>query len=279
MDNVTRTIYGAFVQSCQFNGAPYTALPNTTLNQKFNVIPDTHTSAEVVPDLKYFGIGIGGIKMELGADGIYIPTPILFAPDQASLYKPIPFLMRPLNSDVAANVRSKYRMRAIVTYNNIQYVAYYLKMLPDSSSPPQIQLMNVNNGTTNSYPYTPSVDVLNPTPPTVNSQSQNVTVANYLSVSNQLPLSLIAEDIEEIQNSCNIIYGDPNYAVISEIALCTGVDYANTASINGVSTGYTEAIDVQVSSYVQDLFALQFSNTEVDLVLDIGSTEPLLVLS
>lgn len=279
MDNVTRTIYGAFVQACQFNGAPFTALPNTTLNQKFNVLPDQHTSGNIVPDLKYFGIGIGGITMELGVGGTYIPTPIIFAPDQASLYKPIPFLIRPLNQDVAANVRANYRMRAIVTYNNIQYVAYYLKLLPSSTASPQIQLMNVNNGVQNSYPYTPSVDVLNPTPPTVNAQTQNVTVANYLSVSNQLALALTADDIVEIQNACSIIYGDPNYAVISELALCTGVDYAATATINGVSTGYDEAIDVQVSSYIQDMFALQFSNSEIDLVLDIGSTEPLLVLS
>lgn len=278
MDNVTRTIYGSYVQAAQFNGAPYTAIENTTLNQKFNVLPDQHTSGTDVPYLQYYGIGIGGVTMELGSNGVYIPVPILFSPDQASLYKPIPFLMRPLNQDIASNVRDNYRMRAIVTYNNISYVAYYLKLLPSSATPPQIQLMNVNNGVTNSFPYTPSIDVLNPTPPTVTSQNQNITVANYLSVSNQLPLKLLEQDIIEIQNSCNIIYGDPNYAVISEIALCTGIDYAATASINGVQTGYKEAIDVQVSSFIQDLFALQFSNTEVDLLLDIGSVEPLLII-
>ncbi len=278
MDNVTRTIYGSYVQTCQFNGTPYVAIPNTTLNQKFNVLPDQHISGNTLPYLQYYGIGLGGVTMELGTNGIYIPTPVLYKPDQASLYKPIPFLMRPVNEDVASNIRENYRMRAIVTFNNVSYVAYYLKVLPISANPPQIQLINVNNGTTNSYPYSPSADVLNPTPPNITTQNQNVTVANYLSVSNQVPLKLDSNDISEIQNCCNIIYGNPDYAVLSEIALCTGLDYAATASINGVSTGYQEAIDVQVSSFIQDLFALQFSNTEVDLLLDIGSTEPLLVI-
>lgn len=278
MDNVTRTVYGSYVQTCLALGIPFTAMANTTLNQKYGVFQNEHVSSNEVPTIGYLGIGNGGHKIEMGANNIAKPVPILFTPDQASLYNQLPFLMRPVGEDISAIDRAKYRIRALVTFNNTPYVAYYLKTIDKSATAATAEYKHVENGIISAYPYVPDISKLVPVPPVVNNSGQNVTVSDYLSVSARIPFIMNATDIEEFRNVCSIIFGDPNYAMISEIAICTGVDRSVTASINGVATGYTEVIDVQVSTFVQTFYALQYSNTEIDVLLDVGSVEPLLIV-
>lgn len=278
MDNVTRTVYGSYVQTCLALNLPFTAMPNTTLNQKFGVFVDEHASSDSIPTISCIGIGNGGHKIEIGENNIAKPVPILFTPDQASLYNQLPFLMRPVAEDISAVDRAKYRCRALVTFNNIPYVAYYLKVIDKTATIATAEYKHVENGVISAYPYAPDISKLVPVPPVVNNAGQNVTISDYLSVSARIPFVMNTTDIEEYKNVCSIIFGDANYAMISEIAICTSVDRAVTANINGVATGYTEAIDTQVSTFVQTFYALQFSNTEIDVLLDVGSVEPLLIV-
>ena len=75
----------------------------------------------------------------------------------------------------------------------------------------------------------------------------------------------------------NIIYGDENYAIISEIALCSGVDRSVSVQNGSSQLSYTEAIAVQVSDFVSCFHPMSFLNTSFTLGLDIGAVEPLVV--
>ena len=60
------TVYGLGLINAMLSNRPYNVYPNTTLNEKFNVLAKEHvisTSKSLVyPRLKYFGIGIGGVR-------------------------------------------------------------------------------------------------------------------------------------------------------------------------------------------------------------------------
>lgn len=72
------------------------------------------------------------------------------------------------------------------------------------------------------------------------------------------------------------MYNDDRYAIISEIALCSGVDRTVNGVFNGVNSSYVEAIGVQCVSYISSMFMAKFMGGSFSVEMDVGSTEPLL---
>jgi hypothetical protein len=106
-----------------------------------------------------------------------------------------------------------------------------------------------------------------------------VTTGDYIAANAKVPFTMAVTDIEEFMNVCNVIYGDPNYAIISEIALCSGVDRVVTGDFNGASIGYTEAIAMQVCNFIGTFLPMNAINRNMTVMLNVGSVEPLLTLS
>ena len=83
-------------------------------------------------------------------------------------------------------------------------------------------------------------------------------------------------DVAEFSNACKVIYGSEDYAIISEIALCAGVDkIVQGSSLSSGTFNYKEAIGVQVVSFINAFFSMQFNNDGLRTILDVGATEPL----
>ncbi len=286
MENLVRTCYGAALQTAQLLDLPFALLPHSSLNEKLGILDTVVVPETPIPYLQYLAIGNGGHQMVTGPNNIAVPMPVQHSPADAALYNQLPFVLRLPNADLTPAQMANYRLRKIVTYNNTQYVAYYLKTLNLNGTSgglvvnsPTMMYNSVSNGTTTSSAFTPSLANLNPTPPQLTSGSVVSTNGNYISATALVPINLDANDIAEFLNVCNIIYGSTNPAIISELALCSGLDYSTSGTFNGATQTYMDAIAVQIMTFVSTFYAANFTSSGISLEMDIGAVEPLFSLS
>jgi hypothetical protein len=278
MQEFVRSVAGAALQTAQLLGKPVVIKANTTLNQKFDIQATTAIAEDDVVSMKYATIGNGGVRVVTGTNGVAKLKAVQHSPRDAGLYNHLPFVLRLPNDDLDPAQRSKYRLRKYETHGGRTYAAYYLKVLDLTSTVPQLELRSVANGVTTSTPYTPTLADLSPTPPAVD-DTVLVATGNYIAATAKVPFTLSTWEIEEFLNVCNIIYDDEDYAMISEIGICSGVDRAVTGDFNGTSSGYTEAIGVQICTFINTSIPVKFINTSYTMTLDTGSLEPLLELT
>jgi hypothetical protein len=279
MKKIIRTVYSASLQTAQYLKRPLTILEHTTLNEKFNIHANIAMAATDVPAVNYIAIGNGGHTATLGVGGIYKPEPIQHLPRHAALYNQLPFILRTLDNDLTATERSRYRLRRIEEHDGVSYVAYYLRVLDLSATIPQSEYRTVVDGVTYSTPFEPNVGDLNPTPPDLSNTGVNVTTGDYVAVTAKVPFKMDEADTLEYRNVCNIIYGDEAYAMVSEIAVCSGIDRGVPGDFNGVTVGYTDAIAVQVMTFISDFYSFYFGNKGIDMEIDVGAVESLLILT
>jgi hypothetical protein len=278
MQEFVRSVAGAALQTAQLLGKPVVIQANSSLNQKFDIQASTQVSSDDRLAMKYATIGNGGVRVVTGVNGVAVLKAVQHSPRDAALYSHLPFVLRLPNNDLDAAQRSKYRLRRYETHDGQIYAAYYLKVLDLTATVPQLELRSVVNGVTTSTPYVPTLADLNPTPPAVD-DTVLTTTGNYIAATAKVPFTLSTWEIEEFLNVTNIIYGDDGYAMISEIGVCSGVDRAVTGDFNGTTVGYTEAIGVQICTFINTSIPVKFINTAFNMMLDTGSLEPLLELT
>lgn len=277
MDTVTRTVYSAHLQTCKLLDKPFTVLPNSTLNQKFNLFADQVPATNEYPKLAYIGIGNKGMTYELVPGNYLLTTVIPHLPRHASAYNSIPFLIRPIDDDITAQERTQYRMRVQLNIGGQMFVAYYLRVLDLSAVVPSVELRNVNDGIITNVPFTPDLSDLSPEHPLLSNPNLNNPSGDYLVSTAKIRFLMNRSDIENVMDACEIIYGDARYAVINEVTLVTGVDKIQTGVFGGVTSSYTDVIAAQVAAFIAQNHTLTASTSEIDIGLNVGSVEPLLV--
>lgn len=276
MRTITRTIYGARLQSLQYFGLPYTHVNHTTLNEKFDIFPDQRPEPGEMPRNRYFVIGNRGHRNAVGADGFPLTDELQHQPSDGALFSHLPFILRRVSEDLSPSERAKYCLRKAVTFNATNYYAYYGKRLDLAQSEPSMLSNVVDLGNTTTTPFIPSGANLNPTIPNIPPTGAVVTSGDYLSVSTLIDLSLDEADIAELMEVAAIIYGDEKYAIVSEMGVVAGVDKILTGP-GGVN--YNEVVEAQITTHITDYHALKYSNNGLKLTLDVGAVEPLLVVS
>lgn len=277
MDSVTRTVYSAHLQTTKSLRRPFTILPNSTLNQKFNLFPNEVPNLNEYPVLGYIGIGNKGATYDVTTSGYVLTTPQPHLPRHASLYNFIPFVIRDINDDLNSTERLRYRLRIPVTIGGIRYVAYYLRTLNIENVIPSVELRNVNDGIITTNSFTPALSDLSPTPPNLSNIDLNNPNGNYLVSTAKVNFVLNKQDINEILQACDTMFGDPRYAVINEIAIVHGVDKVLQGTFGNTVSNYTDIISAQVAAFLSQYHALTPNTTQVQIELDIGGVEPLLV--
>lgn len=273
---ITRTLYGAELQTNHLLNKPHEAREHTTLNEKFDVQSGVKPSDTQRSGLGYFALGIGGHKNETGADGFPFTSPLNHQATDAACYKHVPFVLRELDNDLGQLERAKYAMRVIETHDGIKYAAYYLKRLDLENVSTQLLHTTVNNGVETTVPFVPNGSNLNPTPPELPSDSKIVTTGDYVSTTATVPIQFTATDVDEYVRAIRIIYGNENYAIISEIALVAGVDKLVTGQIDQGTVDYVEAIAAQITTFITCHYSIGFSNQGFDFEVELGASEPLL---
>lgn len=277
MKTITRTILGSALQTAKFQGLPHVIVPNSTLNEKFDILANDKPASNVYPDTKYFCIGLGGHRTQIGADSIPYISPIQHRASDLALFKHLPFVLRELNNDLTAVQRDKYCLRKLVTHNGRNYVAYYGKRLDQSNTDVDMKRTVNNNGVSTTQPFVPTSANLNPPQPEISPTGVVTTSGDYLSVASVVPIIFNANDVLELLNVARVLYDNEEMAVISEIALCAGVD--KTAQGQGTGNtvfNYKEVIGCQVVSHMTTYYPMSFLNDGFETQIELGATEPLI---
>lgn len=279
MENVTRTCYGAALQTSLLLGIPLVIPANSTLNEKLNIQAGVMFANNELPKMKYMSIGNGGHALTVGANGRPKITSTQHRTTDASLYTPLPFVLRQVNDDLSPLQRANYALRRVEDHDGVPYIAYYLKRLDYTNVTTSMQYTTVLDNVTTSTTFTPNNSNLNPVVPELSSTGVNVTTGDYVSVTAKFPFSLTAADVTEFENVCQIIYGDTGYDVISEMALCSAVDKIVSSDIgnNGLTFNYNEVIAAQVVAFISGGYIMSFANNGLNIDLDIGAVEPLFI--
>lgn len=276
MDNTTRTAYAAKLQTCQLLGIPFTLDPKSTLNEKFSVATSQALSAGQIPTLGYVAIGNGGHRMATAAGGIAVPEPIQHRSTDAELFNHLPFVLRPIGSDLSLSEQTAYAMRVQVTISGVPYYAYYLKRLDLSTVSATLNYNTVANDVTTTTAFVPNSSNLSPNPPALSNSGTNVVSGDYITASALVPWTFTAADVAELVNVSNIMFGTSNLAIVSEIALVTGVDrnIQATSANNGTFT-FKEVIAAQIAAFISTFHSMSFSSNGLNLTFNVGATEPL----
>ena len=280
MEPIVRTIFSSFLQTAQILKTDYVVPEHSTLNEKFNIQSGIYPDTSILPGLRYFAIGNGGHKMTVGANGLAKPDPVQHRATDAALFSHIPFALRELDNDLDSVERAKYGLRRKELYNGQNYIAYYLKRIDLTNVVPEMEYITVNNGVQTVNAYTSTSANLNPTPPDISSNGVNLVTGDYVAASAKVNINFTNSEISELLNAANIVYGDQSYAIISEVALCTGVDkLVQSPAANNTVINFNEVIATQVASFINTFYAVEFTNNGIEIALDIGICEPLLNIS
>lgn len=283
MEKNVPTIMKSLLQSSVLLGLSYPIINFSTINQKLDIQSGVNPASGETPTLKYAMVGIGGISIQTGADNLAYTQTYAHKPTDTGLFKELPFVVRPVVSDIpnsgAYISKQNYRLRKQI--NNFQgepCFAYYGKVVDFGTNLPGLQTRSVDSsGNVSISNFVPSNSNLSPTPTILSSGQSFSTAGNYVSAATKLDFVLNAQDILELLNSSMLLFGSENHAVISELALCSGVDRLIVSNLAGINVTYTEALAVQVMSFLSTNFPSSSFSQGIKYSFDIGNSEPLLV--
>ena len=248
----SRTPVGIYHNLCKQFGIAPVIQPHTTLNEKFNVLPGIVPSD--MGDLKtqYLAIGNGGLSAgdvtsnTNNAQVNVTPiSPIRRKTQANALYSHIPFVLRRVGEDLAPVERARYRMRVLEQHNGEQFVAYYLRAIPDFDQSPQTELISYQDGERSVTAYTPNASTLFPAHPVSTGTQEGLR--SEITVQLRIRFELTEEDVAEVVNAVTTIYGVAGYGMISEIGLVSGADATIEIDVDGnANTPFVEAVGAQL---------------------------------
>lgn len=296
---VVRTIYGSSLQTSRQLGVPYTIPEFTTINEGLDdaqIIPYQPSSATLGMEyansydfandsrdikVQYFCIGFGGHRGVNGpVNGITKIDPIPHKTTDSGLYNILPFVIRPIGDDLSVEERRNLRLRKTMLIDGELYVGYFARKLDVEDTSPELKITSVSNGQETTTLFTPSASNMKPTKPSVGVENDGT----YAHVSGNIQIEFTQTDVLWFREAIELLYGDPGYAIISEIAICSGVDklitqrYPQTGVQTSVSvTGETikEAVGTQPVAFISTFHTTEATSDGVSLGFDLGATEPL----
>ena len=272
----TRTIYGGKLQTQLLLGKTPVLEANTTLNEKLGIQAALKPGASDKFAAKYLAIGIGGHRFITGGDGVPYPVTRRHRASDATCFRHIPYVLRRTNNDLTVDERAKYALRREETHNSLQYYAYYLKRVDLSEVDAAMQYTVVDNGVETTQPFVPTASNLNPVQTDLSNTEVIQSSGNYFSASAIVPIVFTEDDVNELKNVAQVLYGTEEMAIISELAYCTGVDRnVSATNVAGQNFTYAEAIGVQIITHISTFYSVGFTNKGFDFTFELGETEPM----
>jgi len=264
--NSQRTLYNIDLHLSMLYNKPYNIIPNTSLNEKFEILPNEQPEVGTYPNLKYYCIGIGGnVTVDNTSGYVYSEhTPL-----DGALFEHIPFVMKEIDSDLSASEKLKYRFRRLEVHNNKTYACYYLKVIPDFDLRDYFYRIQTNNGvSTLSILDTNIASILNPTPKPRSINYNNIENVDYVAKVAKMEFSLYNNEIEELKNVLYILNKVDRQ--LTEIGICTGIDtiLGDALEAKCVQIAYHNGVNLDLTiSLNRDGAILK--------TIEIGGTEPL----
>ena len=275
--NTVTTIYDENITlSIKYN-IPFSTPPGTTLNDKFG-IPYAVPPSVGYPKLNYLAIGNGGQVVVTGESFI---SGLMHSCTDSALKNQIPFLLLPANADLSLAEMAAYRIRVPMTIGGNAYVAYYLKLLNFAPMTVGFTTFQLSEGVvTNQSPYTPTLATQTPNMIDSSNVALNLASGNQIATTIETAIQLSETEVQNIINACTILYGNPNAAIISELALVAGFDIQSPITVASVSTTYTEVQCAQVTNFISIVFPANANpNSSMNAGVSIGMSQPLNTLT
>jgi hypothetical protein len=295
---ITRSVFGSALQTSRHLGLDHAVVENSSLNEaieKLQLNSTIITDLGLLPTvpvyneqtdtaanhLQYFAIGNGGHRNYTGSGGQPFTAPIPHKATDVTLFKWIPFkLIAPGQPDITGPELAKYRLRRIVTIGGQKYIGYWLKKLDLQGAATAMQRVTVTNGVPTTLPYAPAAGDIPSTPdPNLTQPGVFPNDGSYLTTTAGLEIVFDAAEIQDLRDAVNIMLGNELFAIISEVALCSGVDKETTVrkDIAGgnLASQMMEAVGVQVNTHISAYYPVVYTNDGFDFRMDLGATEPL----
>lgn len=276
MRSIVNTLWATQIQTAAHLKQKLTIPKHTTLNEKFSIQANATLTANEMPSLLCYTIGDGGHKAVTGVNGRPLITPVDHQADHAALYNHLPFVLRSLDNDLTPDERKKYALRKEVEIEGRYYYGYYGRRLNLADVSIVLKRSKKIDGEVVSNVYVPNSSNLSPVPPDMDSTGVVTTSGEYLSSSATVTIKFDQNDVNEFINVARIVYNDDIYAVISEIALCTGVDRVVAGSSTNGQINYNEIVGCQVSAFVPVHYEMVYHSEGFDFKTEIGAVEPML---
>lgn len=275
-NHITRTAIGIMVQAAKLLGRPYTYLKYTTLNEKYNILPEAHFDLTEAPDIKYWAIGRGGHRVHVDDTNTPVFDPVSHETTNTGPFQGVPFVLRQLNDDLLPDDRKNYALRRKETHNGIEYWAYYLKRLPELPVAPDIIHDNTRDGVTVSRMFKYTNDDLHPTPSDLPNDGVVISSADIIRISSKVTLDFNEWDVTEFYKVNKILYGNSARSMLSEILICSGVDKEIMVESGGSQVRFKEAVGVQVITFISAPTIISSANRGFYHEFELGEGEPLL---
>ena len=276
MKNTVRTLWGAALQSSLFLKIPYNVLQFTTLNEKLDIQKRVLPATSETPTELLLVAGVGGHYYENNATGIPKTKYYRHEPSDAALYHQLPFVKRLLTNDLSQEQRLGYAGRKVVVEDGVEKVEYWAKRLNLANVVTKYWKIITTNGVEDTKPYIPDSTNLNPNPKKIPADSQISTSNVKLAVSSIVKIQLTPFDVSEWLSVCNQVLGDPDFGIVSEMALVSGVDKVVQGESSSGTFNFKEVIAQQITSFLDARYDLIGSNQGVEKVLDLGDAELLM---
>ena len=280
MENIRRTLYGAGLQTALVLRIPYDIKPYTTLNEKFASNATESLMVGEMPRMGYVAIGNGGHTATPGVDGITLFAPLQHKATDPANFKHLPFVLRPLDDDLADLERERYGLRCIENHGGVDYAAYYLKRLDMAGVAIAYKKKTVLAGVETISDFVPDAANMSPLPDPILPGNIHTTDGEYVYSTAVIELDVDDFDAAEILNAATVLYGKEDYAFISEIAFVSGVDRVLSAEgAGGATFNMNEVVAAQVFCHTSALQPLMYQRDGFKATYDVGIAEPLLNLS
>ena len=281
MENITRTAYAAMLQTAAFLGVPPPILENSTLNEALDIFRTDRPSATEMPSVNLFVWGNMGHDMSKNADGFTKSIIIPHRTTDGGLFNMLPFVLRETNNDLTAAQRLNYALRKAVTIGGRNYYAYYGRRFDKTNVTPIASYVSVDStGKETITAFIPNSSNLKPTPPAMDSSGVWVNSGDYVTVKARIELQLSDTEVQELREVARIVYGDEDYAIMSEVALVSCVNRTQRVNgYNGSTFNFNEAIAAQIMSHLNVNYNLKYVNRYLNIAVDVGANEPLYRLS
>ena len=218
-------------------GIDLTYRPETTINYKRGILASY--KPEVVPRIRYFGIGIKGFANLTSENNI--SQPYMPSATDCDLYEPIPFRCTP--TPLQGEEAAQYVMRDTTTIDGTTYFRYWLKKIEFESS--TVRLTKVNQETRIEEAFTYDTTSLTPVPVDIMPTDIN-TVKERIVASVTGICRVTGKEVTEVINA--MYGGDMRRARISEIGTYSGVPKKVEESSDGLPAA-EEAIYVQLATH------------------------------
>lgn len=279
----TTTLWYDNLTSAMAYSQNYSIPAYTTLNEKLAINPATPLPSNTYPQVGYFAIGDKGHLMSpitnssTGEFEDASITTIQHLPTHAALYNQKPFVVRKVDNDLPASERAKYALRKKIAISSVDYYAYYLKRL-DLSAAERVTVQYTQvNGVETANPYVPDSSSLNPQQVIPNTQHANNLMGTYVRNSIKYTVGFNSNDMLEYVTACQLLGQSPNAVKISELAICSGLDYTVSVDSNGANIQFNEAIGVQIAHFAPIYNLATFSSTGFETTLLIGMNRALFI--